>query len=61
MGSMVRVGENFTDENITPVGRNGGGSNGSGGKREYHVYLGDEKLTTLVLNAQNELVDTGRD
>ena len=25
-GSLVRVGENFTDENITPVGRNGAGS-----------------------------------
>ena len=60
-GSLVRVGENFTNENITPVGRNGGGSGrNQGGRREYPIYIGDEKLTTLVLNAQNELVDTGR-
>ena len=60
-GSLVRVGENFTDENITPVGRNGGGSGrNQGGRREYPIYIGDEKLTTLVLNAQNELEDTGR-
>ena len=26
MGSLVRVGENYTDENITPVGGRGGGS-----------------------------------
>ena len=66
MGSLVRVGENYTDENITPVksmaggGRRGGGQRGSGGRREYPIYIGEEKLTTLVLNAQNELVDTGR-
>ena len=75
MGSLVRVGENFTDERITPAvhssggmgsgGRGGSSSGGrggssSGGRREYHVYLGEEKLTTLVLNAQNELEDTGR-
>ena len=60
-GSLVRVGENFTNENITPVGRNGGGSGrNQGGRREYPIYIGDEKLTTLVLNAQNELEDTGR-
>ena len=60
-GSLVRVGENFTNENITPVSRGSGGGNGnSGGRREYPIYIGDEKLTTLVLNAQNELVDTGR-
>ena len=59
--SFVQVGENFTDENIVPVGRNGGGSGrNQGGRREYAIYIGDEKLTTLVLNAQNELEDTGR-
>ena len=60
-GSLVRVGENFTNENITPVGRNGSGTGrNQGGRREYPIYIGDEKLTTLVLNAQNELEDTGR-
>ena len=60
-GSLVRVGENFTNENIVPVGRGGGGSGRhQGGRREYPIYIGDEKLTTLVLNAQNELEDTGR-
>ena len=61
MARLVRVGENFTNENIVPVGRNGGGSGrNQGGRREYPIYIGDEKLTTLVLNAQNELEDTGR-
>ena len=62
MGSLVRVGENYTDENITPVNSRSGGGNGQGGggRRRYVIQLGEETLATLVLNAQNELVDEGR-
>ena len=64
MGSLVRAGENNRSEVILGADTfakmsMGGGANG-GGKRRYVIQLGEETLTTLVLNAQNELVDEGR-
>ena len=38
-GSLVRVGENFTNENIVPVGRNGGGMGGGGGSSPVVLQL----------------------
>ena len=39
-GSLVRVGENFTDENITPVGGRGGSGSGGGQRWTIPVHLG---------------------
>ena len=60
MGSLVQVGDNFTDEHITPINTRGSGNSQGGGKRRYVIQFGEETLATLVLNAQNELVDEGR-
>ena len=60
MGSLVRVGENFTDENITPVGGRGG-RNGGGQKMEFAVNLGDETLATIYVDGKRVAVREGRD
>ena len=60
-GSLVRVGENFTNENITPVGRNGGGSGGSGPPMVIPVNLGGETLATIYVEGKRVAVREGRD
>ena len=61
-GSLVRVGENFTDENITPVGRNGSGSGGgSGAPMVIPVNLGGETLATIYVEGKRVAVREGRD
>ena len=61
MGSLVRVGENFTDENITPLrGANGGGSSG-GQKMVIPVNLGGETLATIYIDGKRVAVREGRD
>ena len=42
-GSLVRVGENFTDENITPVGGRGGSGSGVGGQTVIPVSLAGKR------------------
>ena len=64
MGSLVRVGENFTDENITPVGRGGdGGGSGGGGQIIDHpgISLGDETLATIYVKGKRVAVRENRD
>ena len=61
MGSLVRVGENFTDENITPVGSRGGGGSGSGQKMVIPVNLGGETLATIYVEGKRVAVREGRD
>ena len=60
-GSLVRVGENFTNENITPVGRNGGGSGGGSGQMVIPVNLGGETLATIYVEGKRVAVREGRD
>ena len=61
-GSLVRVGENFTNENITPVGRNGAGSGGgSGPPMVIPVNLGGETLATIYVEGKRVAVREGRD
>ena len=60
MGSLVRVGENYTDENITPVGGRGSGS-GGGGKMEFAVNLGGETLATIYVEGKRVAVREGRE
>ena len=61
-GSLVRVGENFTNENIVPVGRNGGGSGGgSGPPMVIPVNLGGETLATIYVEGKRVAVREGRD
>ena len=61
MGSLVRVGENYTDENITPVGSRGGGGSGSGQKMVIPVNLGGETLATIYVEGKRVAVREGRD
>ena len=61
MGSLVRVGENYTDENITPVGGRGGSGSGGGGKMEFAVNLGGETLATIYVEGKRVAVREGRD
>ena len=60
-GSLVRVGENFTNENITPVGRNGAGSGGGSGQMVIPVNLGGETLATIYVEGKRVAVREGRD
>ena len=60
-GSLVRVGENFTNENITPVGRGGGSGGGSGPPMVIPVNLGGETLATIYVEGKRVAVREGRD
>ena len=55
-GSLVRVGENFTNENIVPVGRGGmGGGGGLAGQAfQLNIRLGDSILKQMVLIGRTE-------
>ena len=59
MGSLVRVGENFTDENITPVGAKGGGGAGSG-PTILRLSIGDGPTTDIVLRGRSNAEREGR-
>ena len=60
-GSLVRVGENFTNENITPVGRSSGSGGGSGPPMVIPVNLGGETLATIYVEGKRVAVREGRD
>ena len=60
-GSLVRVGENFTDENITPVRGADGGGSGGGQSLTIPVQLGDETLATIYVKGKRVAVREGRD
>ena len=63
MGSLVRVGENFTDENIMPV--RGSGINGSGGGSQQPLLitaqLGDTKLADIYVQGKQVAIREHRD
>ena len=54
MGSLVRVGENYTDENITPVGSRGG-SGGSGGPLYLTVKFPDATIENMLVGKLDDL------
>ena len=61
-GSLVRVGENFTNENITPVSR---GSAGMGGGRSSvpviaKITIGDETLEDIWVEGRQSAIRSGR-
>ena len=60
-GSLVRVGENFTDENITPVGGRGGSGSGGGQSLTIPVQIGDETLATIYVKGKRVAVRENRD
>ena len=61
MGSLVRVGENYTDENITPVGNRGGGS--GGGMRQPIIIrniIGNRTLADVWVEGESQAERQGR-
>ena len=60
-GSLVRVGENFTNENIVPVGRSGGGGLGSGNRPiRINLSLGRKEFEDVWVGTADDLVRQGR-
>ena len=60
-GSLVRVGENFTNENIVPVGRGGGGM--GGGRQQpmvAKITIGGRTLEDIWLEGQSQAQRSGR-
>ena len=60
-GSLVRVGENFTDENITPVGGRGG--SGGGGMRQPIIIrniIGNRTLADVWVEGESQAERQGR-
>ena len=54
-GSLVRVGENFTNENITPVGRNGGMGGGGSAPLYLSVKFGDTEVENVLVGKLDDL------
>ena len=61
MGSLVRVGENFTDENITPVGGRGGSGGGSQRPILITAQLGDTKLADIWVQGKQVAIREHRE
>ena len=63
MGSLVRVGENNTDEHIIPSSRMNGGNGAGSGQQPLviPVSLGGETLATIYVEGKRVAVREGRD
>ena len=59
-GSLVRVGENFTNENITPVSRGGGMSGGRQQPMVAKITIGGRTLEDIWLEGQSQAQRSGR-
>ena len=54
-GSLVRVGENFTNENIVPVGRSGGMGGGGSAPLYLSVKFGDTEVENVLVGKLDDL------
>ena len=59
-GSLVRVGENFTNENIVPVRRNGGMGGGRQQPMVAKITIGGRTLEDIWLEGQSQAQRSGR-